>query len=124
VFVDTDFLLALLKDSDWLKASAQRVLDEHGAVLRTPESTFLELLVILERFDLDLASLVAEVNDIAPLEDASVAALAVRNMRDHGLTPFDAYLAAKAMRWKEPLVSSDAAFDEVGVVRVPLGPGR
>jgi predicted nucleic acid-binding protein len=120
VYVDADFLLALLKQDDWLKPAAARLAEQYRGTLRTSESTFLEVLVVASRRGLQLPALVAEIHDLAPLDDANIAALAVRNMREHGMTPFDAFLAARAWREGQAVLSSDSAFEKVGVERVPL----
>lgn len=120
MYVDADFCLALLKPKDWLKAAAHQVARDYAGQLETSESTLLELLVVLGRFDIDLPSALAELDLVAPFTDAAVAALAARNMQRFGMTPFDAVLAARAERDHQAVVSSDADLEKPGVRRVPL----
>ncbi|MCA1812988.1 MAG: PIN domain-containing protein [Halobacteriales archaeon] len=120
MLVDTDFLLALLKPSDGLKEPAQRLAHEHAGTLRSTEANLLELLLVLKSHALDPIEAVLEVDQDASFPDRDGAVLAARNIAMHGLTPFDAVLAAHAEVRGEPLISSDKALDRIGVQRIPL----
>lgn len=49
MYVETDFLLALTKDSDWLQESAEDALDEHE--VETSAFSYLELVFVRERYE-------------------------------------------------------------------------
>ena len=51
VFVETDFLLALAKDDDWLQERAENVLEKREIV--TSPFAYLEMLIVLERYQFD-----------------------------------------------------------------------
>lgn len=120
MLVDTDFLLALLKPTDWLKGPAMTLRERHGGHLRSTEANLVELLLVVERFHIDPLAAVAQAHRIAPFENVDVAMMAARNRSVHGLTAVDAVLAAHAEQRGEPIVSSDRAFDLLGLKRVPL----
>ena len=54
VFVETDFLLAIAKDDDWLQERSEDVLDEREVV--TSPFAYLELLIVLGRHQFDYGS--------------------------------------------------------------------
>ncbi len=57
VYVETDFLLALAKDSDWLQGSAEEALN--GYEVETSPFSYLELVLARERYGFDYVPLVA-----------------------------------------------------------------
>lgn len=120
MLADSDFLLALAKEEDWLRPAAERMLAAHRGELRCAEASLVELLFLARRHAWDPVLLAAAVASIAPFPDNDVALLAARHQRDHGLTPVDAVVAAHAELRREPVLSSDARFDRVKAPRVPL----
>lgn len=50
---DTDFFIALVKDSDWLGDRAAAIAAEHENEVSTSRATLLEVLMISDRFDVD-----------------------------------------------------------------------
>jgi predicted nucleic acid-binding protein len=120
VFVDTDFLLALLKPKDWLKPEAERLLAEHRPSLRSTEANLLELLLVAHGVGFDPLELVLRAHEVAPFVDQDVAVRAAANVLEFGMTPFDATLAAHAEVTGEPIISSDRSMDRTGARRVAL----
>ncbi|PSQ42545.1 PIN domain nuclease [Halobacteriales archaeon SW_7_68_16] len=124
VFVETDFLLAIAKDDDWLQESAEDILDEHEVV--TSPSTYLDLLIVLERHQSDFVRLFANLLDIVPVgdeEEEQIVLKAVAYFED-GMTPFDSFHAATAETRGLPILSSDKAHEDVDSDRLPLEPDR
>lgn len=122
VFVETDFLLALAKDDDWLQESAETVLDDRDVV--TSPLAYLELLIVLDRHDFDYVRLFANLLDLVAVgtdEQRQIVLKAVTYFED-GLTPFDAFHAATAETRALPILSSDGAYEAVDPDRVPLEP--
>lgn len=122
VFVETDFLLALAKDDDWLQERAEDVLDEREVV--TSPIAYLEMLIVLERHQFDYVRLFANLLDIVPVgseTEQQVVLKAVAYFED-GLTPFDAFHAATAETRGFSVLSSDKAYDDVDPERLPLEP--
>ena len=46
VYADTDFFLALMKESDWLQEAAKRILEEYSDEIWTSPVTLIELLLL------------------------------------------------------------------------------
>lgn len=121
-FVETDFLLALAKDDDWLQERAEDVLDELDVV--TSPVAYLELLIVLERYQFDYVRLFANLLDVVPVGDDDEQQLVLKavNYFEDGLTPFDAFHAATAETRGLPVLSSDKAYEAVDPERLPLEP--
>lgn len=49
VYADTDFFLALLKDTDWLKEKAISLAKKYEGQITTSEATFIELSRLLRQ---------------------------------------------------------------------------
>ncbi|KQH81686.1 type II toxin-antitoxin system VapC family toxin [Thermococcus thioreducens] len=116
VYADTDFFLALLKPSDWLKENARKIYERYMDEITTSEATFLELLILSKKFNLDPVRLLAAVMAVIGEENEDYLRAAYY-MKEHRLNPFDAVHAAKC---GGTIISSDKAFEEVGIKRIKL----
>ncbi len=116
VYADTDFFLALLKPSDWLKENARKIYERYVDEITTSEATFLELLILSKKFNLDPVRLLAAVMAIIGEENEDYLRAAYY-MKEHSLNPFDAVHAAKC---GGTIISSDKAFDKLGIKRIKL----
>lgn len=122
-FVETDFLIALAKDTDWLQERAEVALENYDVV--TSPYSYLELLIIRERHEYDYVRLVSNMLDLVPVgteEDHQVVLKAV-TYYDEGMTPFDAFHAATAETRGLSILSSDNAYENIDAERLPLEPG-
>lgn len=122
VFVETDFLLAIAKDDDWLQARAEDALDEHEVI--TSPFAYLELLLVLEGHQFDYVRLFANLLDVVPVgseKEKQVVLKAVAYFEE-GMTPFDSVHAATAETRGLPILSSDTACGDVDAERLPLEP--
>ena len=61
IYADTDFFLALLKPRDWLKNRAREILEEYRGRITTSEVTFIELMLLAKRYNLDPVRVTASV---------------------------------------------------------------
>jgi len=123
-FVETDFLLALAKDDDWLQQRAEEALEEQDVV--TSPFAYLELLIVLERNEFDYVRLFANLLHLVPVgseNEQQIVLKAVAYFED-GMTPFDSFHAATAETRGLPILSSDQAYGKVDSDRVPLEPNR
>jgi len=122
VYVETDFLLALAKESDWLQGTAEDALAEHD--VETSPFSYLELLLAGERYEFDHVPLVANLLELVPVgdEDEKQVVLKAVNYYDEGMTPFDAFHAATAETRGTAVLSSERDYEEIEVERVPLEP--
>ena len=122
VYVETDFLLALAKDADWLQSSAEDALVEYD--VETSPFSYLELLLARERYEFDYVPLVANLLELVPVrnEEEKQVVLKAVNYYDEGMTSFDAIHAATAEMRGMDVLSSEKDYEEIEVKRVPLEP--
>ncbi|QKY20498.1 PIN domain-containing protein [Halolamina sp. CBA1230] len=121
-YVETDFLLALAKDSDWLKDRAENLLEEHDVV--TSSYAYLEVLLIRERHEFDYITLFSNMLDIVPVETEEEKQIVLKavNYFEEGMTAFDSFHAATAETRGHPILGSDNAYEDVDAERLPLEP--
>lgn len=118
MYVECDFLLALIKEDDWLGAAAESVYRDHREGLWTSAYTLLELMFVARRADRDvLATVVAAKELIEVRGDVEAMLAAASYVEDHGMTPFDALHLVQSQ--DDTIVSSDGAYDDFSD-RVPL----
>jgi predicted nucleic acid-binding protein len=122
VYVETDFLLALAKDTDRSQSSAADALAEYD--VETSPFSYLELLLARERYEFDYVPLVANLLDLVPVreEEETQVVLKAVNYSDQGTTPFDAFHAATAETRGTDVLSSEKDYENIEVERVPLEP--
>lgn len=120
VYVETDFLLALAKDSDWLQSSAEDALEEYE--VETSTFSYLELLLARERYEFDYIPLVANLLELVPVGDDQERQIVLKatNYYEEGMTPFDAFHAATAETRGLDVLSSEGDYDDIEVSRIPL----
>ena len=129
MYVETDFLTALVKDEDWLREAALQALDERDD-LHTSILAYAEVLVLFydreqADYEIDAPRAIANLLELVPItppehEDAVLAAAAF--IEEYQLTPFDALHAGVAATNSEDVLSSERDYDTVGLDRVPLEP--
>jgi len=122
VFIEADFLLALARDDDWPQTRAEEVLEAWDVV--TSPFAYLELLMVLERYQFDYVRLFANLLDVVPVGDdrERQTVLKTVNYVEDGMTPFDAVHAATAETRGPVILSSDGAYGAVDPERTPLEP--
>jgi predicted nucleic acid-binding protein len=120
MYADTDFWLALLKDDDWLADRAERRLAEYRDDLTVSLATFIELCLVEERYAFDRERALLSIFELAESDVEEDVVFQASAYIDEGLNPFDAFHAALA---GEAILSSDGAFDDLAVERVPLEEG-
>ncbi|WP_297065723.1 PIN domain-containing protein [Thermococcus sp.] len=116
IYADTDFFLALMKPNDWLKKNAEKILKRYGNQITTSETTFLELLIVAKKYNLDPIKLTSAVMALTGIEEGVYLQVAYY-MKEHGLNAFDAFHAAKC---GGVIISSDKVYEKIGVKRIKL----
>lgn len=110
MYVETDFLLALIKDDDWLGEAAETVYRDHRDDLWTSQLTLIELLLVAYREDRSAERVVANAAGLIDVRgDVETVVTAATYVDDHGFTPFDALHLVES--GGETIVSSDEAYD-------------
>lgn len=122
VYVETDFLLALAKDSDWLQGSAENALTEYK--VETSAFSYLELVLARERYEFDYVPLIANLLELVPVRDEEEKQVVLKavNYYDEGMTPFDAFHAATTETRGMDVLSSEKDYEDIEVSRIGLEP--
>lgn len=127
MYVETDFLTALVKSDDWLRDSALRALEERDDI-HTSILAYAELLVLFydrdqAAFEIDAPRAITnllELVPIAPVEHEDAVLAAAIFLDEYQLTPFDALHAGVAATGDGTVLSSETDYDTVGLDRIPL----
>ncbi len=110
MYAETDFLLALIKDDDWLGAAAEAVYHDYRDELWTSQFTLIELLMVAYREDRDTERVVTNAADLVEVRgDVDTVITAATYVEDHGFTPFDALHLVESDG--ETIVSSDDTYE-------------
>lgn len=118
MYAETDFLLALAKDDDWLGEAADQIYHDHGEKLWTSRFTLIELLLVAYREGIDTERVLANARELVDVEgDGDTVLAAASYVEDHGFTPFDALHLVESNG--DAIVSSDDTYDGFAP-RLPL----
>ena len=110
MYAETDFLLALLKDEDWLGDAAETVYREHRDELWTSQFTLIELMLVAYREERDTAQVVTNAAELIEVRgDVDTVVAAATYVEDHGFTPFDALHLVESDG--DTVVSSDGTYE-------------
>lgn len=127
MYVETDFLVALVREDDWLQEPATEALVEYDD-LYTSILAYAELLVLLyERdeagYDVDVPRALTNLLELVPVEPVSHEAAvlaAAAYLEDFDLTPLDALHAGVVTTRDDSILTSERDHDALGLDRVPL----
>ncbi|WP_254523940.1 type II toxin-antitoxin system VapC family toxin [Natrinema caseinilyticum] len=112
MYAETDFLLALIKDDDWLGEAAESVYREHRDELWTSQFTLIELLMVAYREERDTERVVSNAANLVEVRgDVETVVTAATYVEDHGFTPFDALHLVESNG--DTVVSSDDTYADV-----------
>ncbi|MBX0287419.1 PIN domain-containing protein [Haloarcula salinisoli] len=110
MYAETDFLLALIKDEDWLGEAAETVYRDHEDELWTSQFTLIELLMVAYREDRDTERVVTNAAKLLDVRgDVDTVVAAATYVDDHGFTPFDALHLVESDG--DTIVSSDGTYN-------------
>ena len=127
MYVENDFLMALVKQEDWLQEPAHRALEEYDNI-HTSIAAYTEFLILAYdqdtgEYQIDVGRALADLVEQVPVrpevhEQAVLTAAVLAD--DHGFTPFDAIHGGIAISTGQPVLTSERDYDDIGVDRVPL----
>ncbi|WP_254545646.1 PIN domain-containing protein [Halomarina pelagica] len=110
MYAETDFLLALIKDEDWLGEAAETVYRNYRDELWTSQFTLIELLLVAYREDRDTERVVTNAAHLVEVRgDVDTVVAAATYVEDRGVTPFDALHLVESDG--DTIVSSDGAYE-------------
>ena len=111
MYAETDFLLALIKDDDWLGEATESVYREHRDELWTSQFTLIELLMVAYREERDTERVVSNAASLVEVRgDVETVVTAATYVEDHGFTPFDALHLVESNG--DTVVSSDDTYED------------
>jgi len=108
-YVEADFLLALVKEEDWLADAAERVYEDHDD-LWTARDTLVELMLVAYREGWDVLRVVASAKELVEVRgDVESVLAAASYVEDEGFTPLDALHLVNS--GEDAIVSTDSDYD-------------
>ena len=111
MYAETDFLLALIKDEDWLDTAAKVVYRNHRDELWTSPFTLVELLLVAYREDRNAERVVANAAALVDVRgDVNTIIAAATYVEENGFTPFDALHLVESEG--DTIVSSDETYED------------
>lgn len=127
MYVETDFLTALVKDEDWLRGSALRALEDRDDI-HTSILAYTEVLALFydreqSEYDIDAPRAIANLLELVPIQPAEheEAVLAAATfLEEYHMAPFDALHAGMVATGEGTVLSSEKDYDTVGLGRRPL----
>jgi predicted nucleic acid-binding protein len=110
MYVETDFILALLKNDDWLSKKAEKIYKQNEK-LWTSHYTLIEIMMVAYREDRNVLSSVAETIELVEVRgnEKEVESAAVY-VEEEEMTPFDALHLVKS--GSDTIVSSDKDYEK------------
>ena len=110
MYAETDFLLALIKDEDWLGDAAATVHHEHRDELWTSQFTLIELFMVAHRENRNTERVLTNAEQLLEVRgDVDTVVAAATYVEDHGFTPFDALHLVESDG--DTIASSDGAYE-------------
>lgn len=111
MYVETDFILALVKEEDWLQEKAEKLYEEHKENLWTSSYTLIELMILSYREEWNPVKIISGASNLVEVrgETEKIKAAAVK-MEEKGYTPFDALHLISSGDQK--IISSDYSYDK------------
>ncbi|MDZ7688214.1 MAG: PIN domain-containing protein [Halobacteriales archaeon] len=110
MYAETDFILALIKEDDWLSEAAENVFENHEDELWTSPYTLVELMLVAYREGWNVLRVVAAGKELVEVRgDTDDILAAASYVEDDGFTPLDAvHLVSSG---DDTVVSSDSDYD-------------
>lgn len=113
-YADTDFFLALMKESDWLKERAKQVYEKNKESIFISPFTIVEIMIICKRENILIKETLIQISRIAQLEHLSWEFfLKSCNYVEQGATIFDSLLMTLCSE-NDSIIGSDEVYKKFG----------
>jgi predicted nucleic acid-binding protein len=113
-YADSDFFLALMKDSDWLKEKAKNIYKEHKGTIWVTPFTIAEIMIVCKRENISIKNTLIQISRIVNLESVSWDIfLNACNYIEKGATIFDSLLMSFCKE-ENKIISSDNIYEKFG----------
>lgn len=121
IYADSDFFLALMKDSDWLKEKARKIYEKNKGNFFVSPFTIAEIMIICKREEIPIKETLAQISRIAKLENFSWDSFfKACDFMEKGATIFDSLLMALCSE-NDRIISSDNVYEKFGFKIIELG---
>ena len=127
MYVETDFLIGLAKQDDWLQDAALDALDDYDDI-HTSIAAYTEFFMLTydpetADYGIDIGRVVADLVELVPVqppehEEAVLTAAVLAAEQE--FTPFDAIHAGIATVTDESVLTTEQDYDAIELDRVPL----
>lgn len=112
-FADTDFFLALIKDSDWLKEKAGKIYYKYRDNIWVTPFTVVEIMIVCKREGILIKDTLFQISRIAKLESISWQIFFKScDYMEEGATIFDSLLMAFC--GNDTIIGSDKVYEKFG----------
>lgn len=120
MFADTDFILALIKDTDWLKENALNILNMHKDKIKTSITVMIEVALICKRLKMDTLKVFTNIFELIKVneETYTICLRASLYIEKYGMNVFDSFHAAFCD--DDKIISSDSVYEKLGIERIKL----
>ena len=119
-YADTDFFLALMKDSDWLKEKAKQVYNKNKEDIFISPFTIAEIMIICKRENIPIKETIIQISRIAKLENFSWDTFFRScDFVEKGASVFDSLLMALCSE-NDQIISSDSIYEKFGFKIIDL----
>ena len=113
-YADTDFFLALMKDSDWLKEKAKQVYNKNKKDIFISPFIIAEIMIICKRENIPIKETIIQISRIAKLENFSWDTFFRScDFVEKGASVFDSLLMALCSE-NDQIISSDSIYEKFG----------
>ena len=123
MYAETDFILALIKENDWLKNNAEKVYEKYKNEIWSSQVLLQELMLYCYKNKIDSVKVIDETAKLIQIKDISINYeyfIAVGHVMNAYLaSPFDA-MHAIAAKNDGRIISSDSIYDRIGLTRIKL----
>lgn len=118
-YADSDFFLAILKNSDWLKEKAKKLYNENKDDIWVSPFTVVEIMIVCKREDILIKETLVQMSRIAKLEFVPWEIFfKACDYISEGATVFDSLLMAFCGENK--IISSDKVYEKFGFEVIEL----
>jgi predicted nucleic acid-binding protein len=112
-YADSDFFLALMKDSDWLKEKAKKIYTENKDDIYITPFTVVEIMIVCKREDISIKDTLIQISRIAKLESLNWEIFfKTSDYVEKGATIFDSLMMASCN--ENVIIGSDSIYRKFG----------
>ncbi len=122
MYADVDFLLAIIKEKDWLKENAEKIYGKNFGKIWTSTIAIQEIMMYCYREKLDMRKTIENAANLVNVKeimlDIDFCLMTAEMAQKYDATIFDMMHAIVC--GKDTIISSDKVFDRLGIKRIKL----